>query len=150
MAGGPIKEVEDRTPDTVWDALKSGAKTALVDCRTSHEWQSIGLPDLSSIGKSVICVEWRKAPDMSVNEAFKAELEAALKSDAPDQLFFICRSGARSKEAASFIQTILSSNGVACECINVAEGFEGNPDANGVRGHINGWKARDLPWTTGS
>ncbi|MEM7686023.1 MAG: rhodanese-like domain-containing protein, partial [Pseudomonadota bacterium] len=31
-------------------------------------------------------------------------------------------------------------------CTNVAEGFEGDLDADGHRGTINGWKAHGLPW----
>jgi rhodanese-related sulfurtransferase len=29
---------------------------------------------------------------------------------------------------------------------NVANGFEGQIDAAGHRGTLNGWKAEDLPW----
>jgi len=31
-------------------------------------------------------------------------------------------------------------------CYNVAEGFEGNPDAERHRGKTGGWKAAGLPW----
>ena len=33
--------------------------------------------------------------------------------------------------------------------LNVSGGFEGDPDPSGHRGHINGWKAADLPWRQG-
>jgi hypothetical protein len=31
-------------------------------------------------------------------------------------------------------------------CINVTEGFEGDLDAEGHRGNLNGWRARGLAW----
>ena len=33
--------------------------------------------------------------------------------------------------------------------VNVAGGFEGDIDGEGHRGHVNGWKAANLPWRQG-
>jgi hypothetical protein len=32
------------------------------------------------------------------------------------------------------------------EAYNILEGFEGDVDANGQRGHVGGWRLRGLPW----
>ena len=31
-------------------------------------------------------------------------------------------------------------------CYNIASGFEGDPDMNGHRGTVNGWKVEGMPW----
>jgi len=31
-------------------------------------------------------------------------------------------------------------------CYNVLQGFEGDRDPQGHRGHLNGWQAAGLPW----
>jgi rhodanese-related sulfurtransferase len=53
----------------------------------------------------------------------------------------LCRSGARSR-AAAMAMTAKGYN----KCYNVAEGFEGNLDAEQHRGRVSGWKAAGLPW----
>ena len=57
-------------------------------------------------------------------------------------LLFICRSGARSRAAAEAMTDVGYRS-----CYNVAEGFEGQVDAERHRGRKAGWKAADLPWT---
>ena len=59
--------------------------------------------------------------------------------DAP--LYFLCRSGIRSKAAA-----IAMAEAGFTACFNVAGGFEGPPDDRGHRGGSSGWKAEGLPW----
>ena len=141
--------IENLPPKPVWTDLSENENTALVDVRTTQEWAGIGRPDLGSIGKTVHYVEWRRAPDMSINPAFAAELDAAMGGTYPDRLYFLCRSGARSLEAAAYIQDILSSKGIDCTCVNVAEGFEGDPGPSGARGTVNGWQYNQLPWQSG-
>lgn len=86
---------------------------------------------------------------MSVNAAFFEEIEAAFNGVYPEHMFFICRSGARSFEAATYVQNQLASKNINCVCVNVAEGFEGDPDSGGQRGVVNGWKFNNLPWQIG-
>jgi len=57
------------------------------------------------------------------------------------RIHFLCRSGARSMAAAQAAQAAGFP-----QVFNVAEGFEGNPDAEGHRGVVAGWKAEGLPW----
>lgn len=149
MANDTFIRVENVAPPEVWADLSNNQKTAMVDVRTSQEWAHIGRPDLSELGKETLYVEWRQAPDMRVNHAFATQLNEQLAGQYPDRLFFLCRSGARSLEAATTIQEILSSKGIECTCINVAEGFEGDPGPSGARGTVNGWQYHQLPWQTG-
>lgn len=144
MTSGTNKTIPDRMPEDVWTALQDQKDTALVDCRTVQEWQGIGHPDLGKIGKTTHLVEWKQAPAMAVNPEFVAQLDQALDGEYPATLFFICRSGVRSKEAATLIQEILSSKSIACECVNVAEGFEGKPSDAGP----TGWRDKNLPSKT--
>lgn len=147
MSGGQSVDIADVTPDVVWDDLKKSPNALLVDCRTPVEWETIGVPDLSDGQTATLLVSWREAPAMDINPDFKSQLEAAIGDAQPERIYFLCRSGVRSKEAATFYQAILSGSGMARTCINVAEGFEGVPDADGKRGSVNGWQARGLPWS---
>jgi rhodanese-related sulfurtransferase len=75
-----------------------------------------------------------------VNASFVEELrDAGLEPSQP--LYFLCRSGVRSAAAAR----AAAAAGFAT-VYNVADGFEGPPDARGHRGQVAGWKADDLPW----
>ena len=56
-------------------------------------------------------------------------------------VLFLCRSGGRSAAAAS----VATAAGFG-PAYNVAEGFEGDPDAHGHRGTVNGWKVAGLAW----
>lgn len=150
VSEGQAIDIAEVTPEEAWDGLSKDGNAVLVDCRTSYEWESIGLPDLSRLGQQVVTTEWRRAPAMQINPDFESQLEAAIGERQPERIYFVCRSGQRSMEAATIFQASLSSNGVACVCINVSEGFEGIPDEDGIRGRINGWQARGLPWTKGS
>ena len=121
-----------------WQALQSQPEAVLVDIRTRAEWTYVGGPDLSSLGKSVIQVEWQVFPSMERNPRFVRELQA--QGIAPGRLvYLICRSGIRSRDAAEF----LTERGYAT--YNVAAGFEGPIDGNGHRG-VSGWRAEQLPW----
>jgi rhodanese-related sulfurtransferase len=108
----------------------------LVDVRTLPEWQFVGLPAVERL----VRVSWQEYPTMQVNEDFVHAVEkAGVPKDA--EILCICRSGARSAAAA----TALTQAGFA-NCYNVAEGFEGDKDAQGRRGSVGGWKAAGLPW----
>jgi rhodanese-related sulfurtransferase len=102
----------------------------------------VGLPDLGSLGKEVVRVEWQRFPDGTVNENFTADLEAAgIGKHQP--LYFICRSGVRSIAAAE----AATAAGWAT-AHNVLEGFEGPHDARRHRA-VSGWKVAGLPWVQG-
>lgn len=126
--------------------FQSVEKSVLVDVRTRAEWGFVGTPDLTEVGRPLVLVEWATYPDMSVNPDFVSATLGEVGSALPEQFFFICRSGARSMKAATAFAEAMAASGHAVACFNVAEGFEGDLDADGHRGIQNGWKARGLAW----
>jgi len=138
--------VTEETPLETWAGLKSITDAILVDVRTKAEWSFIGIPDLSALGKQVILQEWKQYPDMSINENFVAGLLEHFDGAAPAKIYFMCRSGVRSMQAALAITEVLSAKGQISQCVNVLEGFEGDLDTSQHRGVINGWKVRGLAW----
>jgi len=109
--------------------------------RTRPEWMFVGLPELSTLGKRTLLQSWQTFPAMDVDANFAAAIAQQIPDrDAP--ILFLCRSGARSRAAAS----AMTEQGYR-KCYNVAEGFEGNLDTERHRGRVGGWKAAGLPWT---
>lgn len=142
-----VVHITDVAVADVWARLKEDPKAVLVDVRTQAEWAFVGLPDLGSIGKRVLTQEWQTFPQSQVDPQFAVRLEAVLTRQGvgkDDEIFFICRSGGRSRMAAE----ALSGLGFR-HCRNVAEGFEGPLDAVRHRGQTAGWKAAGLPWAQG-
>jgi rhodanese-related sulfurtransferase len=132
--------VENVPPRQVWEALRRDPKAQLVDVRTDAEWSFVGLPDLSTLGKQVVPIQWQLYPTMVLNKAFTDQLQqAGFASD--HHIYFICRSGQRSYSAAQAAQAAGFPH-----AYNVADGFEGGVDASGHRGVTTGWKAEGLPW----
>jgi rhodanese-related sulfurtransferase len=113
-----------------------------VDVRTRIELALTGAPDLSSLSREPVIVEWMT--QQGRNPAFMGELkrELAARAARPDTpILFLCRTAGRSRMAAGE----LTAGGFQA-CYNVSEGFEGDLDAQGHRNAVNGWKARGLPW----
>src|SRR4051812_22706221 len=105
-----------------WDLLKANPKAQLIDVRTMAEWNFVGLPDISALGRRVHCIEWQTFPTMAVNPAFVTEAEAAVTAlgagkDTP--ILFLCPSGGRSRATAGgvagqgFPPALQSGGGVA-------------------------------------
>ena len=136
--------VDDVDVEKAWKSLTAAPRSQLVDVRTRAEWTYVGIPDLGSIGKRPLLVEWQTFPDQSVDPRFVERLAGELKAlgvQADDELFFICRSGSRSLAAAK----AMAEAGYRA-CHNVAGGFEGPLDEGRHRGAVEGWKAAGLPW----
>lgn len=142
--GGP--RILALLPKQAWDLLQSEPDTVLVDVRSKPEWGFVGTPDLSSLGRSTLFVEWASFPGMSANAGFADEVLQALDGTTPSAMLFLCRSGVRSLGAAGAMTEAFEKLGQTVKCINVAEGFEGDLDPQYHRGGLNGWKARGLPW----
>jgi rhodanese-related sulfurtransferase len=143
----PNEPIADVSVSDTWDRLTTDTKAVLVDVRTRAEWAFVGLPDLSSLSKRPILVEWQTFPDNREDPKFAERLEAALSEAGVSknaEVFFICRSGSRSKRAAE----AMTEAGFA-HCRNVADGFEGPLDGDRHRGRVGGWKAEGLPWAQG-
>lgn len=138
MSGAAPARAGDLTPRQAWELLVADGSAVLVDVRTSAEWVFVGLPDLSSLGRRVVALEWTSFPGGAHNQRFLAELEGAAPREAA--VLFICRSGHRSLAAAD-----AAARAGWLRSYNVLDGFEGDLDADGHRG-ARGWRAEGLPW----
>lgn len=130
----------DISENEAWRRLAEDSSAVLIDVRTPAEWAYVGVPDVSSLGKKVVFVPWLHFPSMELNARFAEQLEQ-IGIAKGQSLYFICRSGVRSKAAAQEMTRLGFSS-----CFNLQDGFEGNLDANRHRGSIGGWKAAGLPW----
>jgi rhodanese-related sulfurtransferase len=114
--------------------LREQVGALIVDVRSRAELDFVGRIPGS------IEIEWKTYPGMVPNPTFMQQLKAAAPVDAT--LMFICRSGARSHDAA--MAAMAAGYGTV---INVLEGFEGDRDPTGHRNSVGGWRAAGLPWT---
>lgn len=122
------------TPHEAYEAFSRG-EAVLVDVRTALEWHEIGHVPGSHL------VPWVHG-DGERNHNFVADLRQVAQ---PGQtVLLLCRSAVRSHHAA-----IDAAQAGYSRVFNVLEGFEGQPDAEGVRGRIDGWQAAWLPWQLG-
>jgi rhodanese-related sulfurtransferase len=130
----------DITPLQAWKLLSDNPRAVLVDVRTDAEWRFVGVPDLSSLGREVVYIEWVTTNGVP-NANFADELKGCIPPDDEERpVVFLCRSGNRSIGAAE----VATAVGLA-PAYNVLDGFEGHLDANGHRGET-GWRAVGLPW----
>ncbi len=130
----------DVSPVDAWSALTSNESTQLVDVRTQAEWSFAGVPSLDSLGKNVKTISWKFYPNFDLNPRFVEQLEAAVP-DKTAPLYFLCKTGGRSTDAA-----IAATAAGYTQCYNIEGGFEGDINNNYQRGQVNGWKASRLPW----
>jgi len=133
-------------PKTAFLKLRDEKNAILIDVRCDAELIFVGQADLASINGNFTTLAWKIFPAMNLNPRFTVNLEKVLQEkfgeDAKEaNLIFMCRSGARSSEAA-----IHMAEAGYKHCFNLTGGFEGNLDENAHRGNIDGWKANNLPW----
>ena len=121
----------DVPAELAWQWLQSG-EAVLVDVRTDAEREWVGKVP------GAIAVAWKQWPGMAANPNFDEQLRAAVPEG--QKVVLLCRSGVRSVAAAQ------RATGLGIEAYNILEGFEGDVDANGQRGHLGGWRKRGLPW----
>jgi rhodanese-related sulfurtransferase len=139
----PAEYAGDLSPQETWERLAREREAQLIDVRTEPEWAFVGVPDLVPLQRRALLCEWQRFP-AAANPDFVQETAAALKRTdyrpgAP--LFFLCRSGGRSRAAA----IAMTAAGFG-PCFNVQDGFEGALDGKRHRGSSGGWKAVGLPW----
>lgn len=137
--GTHLPHAGDVTPREAWEYLANHPDGVLIDVRTQPEWQFVGEVDLSQTASRKLNLSWKFYPSFSVNPDFVAEVKKIVP-EAKTPIFFLCRSGGRSLDAA----VAMAQEGYEY-CFNILEGFEGDPDANGHR-VAGGWKAEGLPW----
>ena len=139
--------VADLNCQEVWQRLEGDPSAQIIDVRTRAEWSFVGVPDVSSLGRRLMLVEWQTFPDNRADPEFADKLKRELDTRGVGHdahLYFICRSGGRSLLAAR----AMTAAGYA-RCHNVADGFEGPLDGDRHRGSVAGWKAVGLPWVQG-
>jgi len=115
-----------------WSLVEGGHAT-LVDVRTAEEVKFVGRVP------GALHLPWMTGTAMVRNPRFVRELEAKVGKDKP--VLLLCRSGKRSADAA-----VAAHKAGFTNIFNVQEGFEGDLDAAGQRGHHNGWRHSGLPW----
>jgi rhodanese-related sulfurtransferase len=125
------------TPGEAATMLAALPGSMLIDVRTRAEWDYVGRVPGS------ILVEWNTYPGGVRNPAFLEQL-AGVAASVESPLLFLCRSGQRSDHAARAARAA-----GYLRAFNVLEGFEGDKDASGQRGHVNGWRKARLPWVQG-
>ena len=124
----------DISPQLAWQWVSSG-QAVLVDVRSDAERDWVGhVP-------GALAVVWKQWPGMRLNTDFDAQIRAAVPPATPALL--LCRSGVRSIAAAR------RATELGLVAYNILEGFEGDPDANGQRNRLGGWRFHGLPWRQG-
>ena len=121
----------DVTPEQAAQWVADG-QAVLVDVRSDAEREWVGYVP------GAVPLAWKQWPGMAMNPAFDEGLRAAVP--AGGKAVLLCRSGVRSIAAAK------RATELGLEAYNILEGFEGNPDADGHRGRMGGWRFRGLPW----
>ena len=134
----------DVSASEAWNGLSASPEAALIDVRSKAEWVYVGVPVVSSIGKKTLLIEWDDFATGAIVPDFIGRLTSALaengiKDEAP--LYFICRSGNRSRNAA-----IAATASGHANSFNIEFGFEGRLDAERHRNTPGSWKAEGLPW----
>ena len=121
----------DIPPALAWQWVQAG-NAVLVDVRTDAERAWVGLVPGAKV------VAWKQWPQMLMNPDFDTQLQAVVPSGS--KVLLLCRSGVRSVAAAQ------RATELGLQAYSILEGFEGDLDANGQRGKLNGWRYRGLPW----
>lgn len=127
-----------------FERLGADPQAVLIDVRTQAEWNFVGVPDLSAIGREPLFLEWQSYPGGAPTADFTGSLQAALEArgaSSETPLYFLCRSGGRSRAAA-----IAMTGAGYRNCFNISDGFEGPLDDQRHRGVVDGWKQQGLPW----
>jgi rhodanese-related sulfurtransferase len=141
LQGGPYAGAV--TPQEAYALLQDGAQTGtrvkLIDVRTNAERDWVGRVAIAETQHGA--VQWSTYPGGAVNPDFVDQL-AATGAGEDDVLLFLCRSGVRSRHAA----TLATAHGYR-NCFDILQGFEGDKDASGHRKTVGGWCQAGLPWT---
>lgn len=131
----------DLSPREAWDLLVADPTAQLIDVRSEAEWNFVGLPDLSSLNRTTLKIQWQHWPTSAINDGFVGEVRGVTQITKGTPILLLCRSGVRSLAAAKK----LTEKGYT-RAYNIAGGFEGPLDPGKHRGSLAGWKVEGLPW----
>ncbi len=131
-----------------FEIIENDYNSIIIDVRTFEEFNFVGFIDLSAVedgNKKLLMLPWRLYPQMDYNPNFRRILEEFLNNNFSNpvevKMFFVCRSGGRSNEAAAYFANLGYKH-----CHNIIGGFEGELNQENKRGKINGWKTSNLAW----
>ena len=110
--------------------IKDNPKTILLDVRTEEEWSIDGKPDGEKMGLKTHFLTIQFA-DKTFNENFIEDFKN-LNIQKDTEILTMCMGGVRSQAVAELLK---KENYI---CINISDGFLGNPD-------YVGWKNSGLP-----
>lgn len=128
--------VAEVNPKQAWKMLQENPNAILLDVRSKVEFDYVGHP----VG--AVHVPLQEFPDWQTDPDFSQKVIELLGTASRDvTVLTLCRSGKRSMLAAQ----LLEAQGYK-DTVNIAEGFEGDPDENRHRGNVNGWRYHGLPW----
>ena len=119
----------DISPQLAYAWAQAG-EALIVDVRSDAEREWVGFVP------GAVALAWKQWPGMALNPHF----DAGVQSLGERPLLMLCRSGVRSIAAAK------RATELGATAYNILEGFEGDPDADGHRGRVGGWRMRGLPW----
>ena len=125
------------TPQEAYALLQADSNVKLIDVRTNAERDWVGRVTIPAAQHGA--VQWSTYPGGAANPDFLGQL--AEVAGQQDVLLFLCRSGVRSRHAA----TLATANGYT-RCFDILEGFEGDKDGDGHRKSVGGWCQAGLPW----
>lgn len=138
-----MQYTKDISPKECWEMLEK-QDAILIDVRTKEECIFVGTPKLQESMKPIIFHPWQNYPKMNIAPDYATTLEGKIEDidgNKSSALCFLCRSGGRSKHAAS----AMFANGYE-KCFNIVGGFEGDKNENDHRNTKNCWKYDGLPW----
>jgi rhodanese-related sulfurtransferase len=126
------------TPAEAYQLLQADPHIKLIDVRTNAERDWVGRVTIPETQHGH--VQWSIYPGGVANHEFIEQLNSVARKD--QILLFLCRSGVRSRAAA----TLASEHGYR-HCYDILEGFEGEKDEHSHRKQLGGWCKHNLPWT---
>lgn len=126
------------SPQDAHAVLQANADVKLIDVRTQAERDWVGRVDISA--SQHLAIQWTLYPGGIANPNFLHDLQAQVP-DKATPILFLCRSGVRSRHAA----TLATEHGYT-HCYDILEGFEGDKDQQGHRKTTGGWCKAGLPW----
>ncbi len=129
-----MTSIKSTSPTQAYEILNNDSHAVLIDTRTFIEFSFVGHP----IG--AIHVPLKRPPNWKPLPDFVEQVEKHVPSKSTT-IVLMCRSGARSMEAAKLLEEAGYQS-----LYNMTEGFEGDKDKNNHRGKLGGWRYHQLPW----
>jgi rhodanese-related sulfurtransferase len=122
------------SPAQAHEVLEGDSNAILIDTRTKIEFSFVGHP----VG--AVHVPLKRPPNWDNFPDFVEQVEKHLSSKSTP-IVLMCRSGARSMDAAKLLEEAGHQS-----LYNMEEGFEGDKDENNHRSTLGGWRFHNLPW----